>query len=248
MGNAPPQQLRLANVEGATTVIVAIPNSFEAGQAVERCRKANPSALIVARAHSDEEEQYLRGLGANVAIMGEREIGLAMLELVNPETIAAAAASPADAIAAAIAPKGIRPVRTLPREPERALSDIDEDELARAIGVPPAQEPPAVEEAADPPAAEPAPTPARAGRRSRSARRAGGGGARAGRTPAPRQRSGAGRAARCRDRRVQAAPPGDDAGDALQSGGAAAGRRGDRFHSARRQGGMMGPTRPRPAR
>src|SRR5690606_37869970 len=101
VGNAASsEQLRLANVEGATTVIVAIPNSFEAGQAVEQCRKANASALIIARAHSDEEDIYLRGLGANVAIMGEREIGLAMLDLVNPEQIAAAAASPADAIAA----------------------------------------------------------------------------------------------------------------------------------------------------
>ena len=62
-------------------------------QAVERCRKANPNALIISRAHSDEEEHYLQQLGANVAIMGEREIGLAMIGLVNPENIAAAAMS-----------------------------------------------------------------------------------------------------------------------------------------------------------
>ena len=139
VGNAAASHpLKLANIEGATTVIVAIPNAFEAGQAVDQCRRANASVLIIARAHSDEEEEHLRHLGANVTIMGEREIGIAMLELVNPDIIAAAAVSPMDAVAAAIAPKGIKPVRTLPREPERQLSDIDEDELARAIGVPPA--------------------------------------------------------------------------------------------------------------
>jgi CPA2 family monovalent cation:H+ antiporter-2 len=137
VGNAAAARpLRLANIDGATTVIVAIPNAFEAGQAVDQCRKANASALIVARAHSDEEEQHLRHLGANMAIMGEREIGMAMLELINPDTIAAAAASPLDAVAAAIAPKGTRPLRSLRREPERVLSEIDEDELARAIGAP----------------------------------------------------------------------------------------------------------------
>lgn len=128
--------LKLANVEGATTVIVAIPNSFEAGQAVEQARKANANALIVARAHSDEEQDYLSGLGANVAIMGEREIGLAMLGLVNPETIAGAAKSAHDAIEAAIVPKGTKPVRSLRREPAAPLSDIDEEALARAIGAP----------------------------------------------------------------------------------------------------------------
>lgn len=128
--------LRLANIEGANTVIVAIPNTFEAGQAVEQCRKLNASVLIVARAHSDEEEEYLRNLGANITIMGEREIGIAMLELVNPERIAAAAISPVDAVAAAIAPVGTKPVRTLRREAPRVLAAIDEDELARAIGAP----------------------------------------------------------------------------------------------------------------
>lgn len=161
VGNAAASDpLKLANIEGATTVIVAIPNAFEAGQAVDQCRRANASVLIIARAHSDEEEEHLRNLGANVTIMGEREIGVAMLELVNPDIIAAAAVSPVDAVAAAIAPKGIKPVRTLPREPERQLSEIDEDELARAIGAPPAGEPivhvepPA--ETSEPPAPEPA--------------------------------------------------------------------------------------------
>lgn len=150
--------LQLANIEGATTVIVAIPNTFEAGQAIARCRKANANALIVARAQSDEEEQYLKQRGANVAITGEREIAAAMVGLVNPETIASAARSTHDAIEAAIVPKGSPSFRTLPREPERTLTDIDEDELARAIGAPlPSAAPPAP--VAPPPAPPPTPRP-----------------------------------------------------------------------------------------
>jgi CPA2 family monovalent cation:H+ antiporter-2 len=84
VGNAATSRsLALANIEGASTLIVAIPNAFEAGQAVEQSRKLNPNLLIVARAHSDEEVSYLRDLGANEVIMGEREIGLGMLGWTN---------------------------------------------------------------------------------------------------------------------------------------------------------------------
>ncbi len=86
VGNAATSEtLTLANVEGAHTLAVAIPNAFEAGQAVEQSRKLNPRLLIIARAHSDEEVSYLRELGANEVIMGEREIGLGMLGWTNGE-------------------------------------------------------------------------------------------------------------------------------------------------------------------
>jgi CPA2 family monovalent cation:H+ antiporter-2 len=86
VGNAATSRsLALANIEAATTLIVAIPNAFEAGQAVEQSRKLNPGIMIVARAHSDEEVSYLRDLGANEVIMGEREIGLGMLGWTNGE-------------------------------------------------------------------------------------------------------------------------------------------------------------------
>ena len=74
-GNA----LVLANVANATALLIAIPNAFEAGQAVEQAHKLNPSLRIIARAHSDEEDSYLKDLGAAEVIMGEREIGLGML-------------------------------------------------------------------------------------------------------------------------------------------------------------------------
>ncbi|MGE3477099.1 MAG: YbaL family putative K(+) efflux transporter [Rhodospirillaceae bacterium] len=80
-GPRPPAELmKRARVAEATAVFVAVPNCFEAGQFVEQARAANPDLFIVARAHSDAEVDYLQRLGANVTIMGEREIGRAMVE------------------------------------------------------------------------------------------------------------------------------------------------------------------------
>ena len=80
VGNAAsPEVLALANVEGARRLVIAMRNSFEAGQAVEQCRKLNAGIDIVVRAHSHEEQEYLTRMGANTVMMGEREIGLGML-------------------------------------------------------------------------------------------------------------------------------------------------------------------------
>jgi CPA2 family monovalent cation:H+ antiporter-2 len=79
VGNgAAPASHEKANVATARQMVIAVPNSFEAGQAVEQARRANPDILIIARAHSDEAAEHLRNLGADHAIMGEREIGLGM--------------------------------------------------------------------------------------------------------------------------------------------------------------------------
>lgn len=130
-GNAAsPRVLRLANVEGARNVVIAIPNAFEAGQATEQCRKHNSSVLIVARAHSDEEEEHLLHLGANTVIMGEREIGLGMLDWVNKDHRAAAALSAADAVEAALV-GGLAPKAPIP------------EQAAAAATAPPAGAPPA---------------------------------------------------------------------------------------------------------
>ncbi len=69
-----------ARIADAKSVFVAVPIAFEAGQFVEHARSMNPDIFIVARAHSDAEVDYLQRLGANVTIMGEREIGRAMVE------------------------------------------------------------------------------------------------------------------------------------------------------------------------
>ncbi len=72
--------LKLANLSGAATIVVAIPNAFEAGQVAAQARAANPRISIVARAHSDDEIEHLEKFGADVVIMGEREIARGMVD------------------------------------------------------------------------------------------------------------------------------------------------------------------------
>jgi CPA2 family monovalent cation:H+ antiporter-2 len=80
-GNAAdPEILRAANLAAARFLLVAIPNGFEAGQIVEQGRAANPGLVIVARAHFEAELDHLRTHGADLIIMGEREIARGMLD------------------------------------------------------------------------------------------------------------------------------------------------------------------------
>jgi CPA2 family monovalent cation:H+ antiporter-2 len=58
---------------------VAIPDAFEGGQVVAQARTLNSELPIIARSHSDEETVHLKSHGATKVIMGEEEIGLAML-------------------------------------------------------------------------------------------------------------------------------------------------------------------------
>jgi monovalent cation:H+ antiporter-2, CPA2 family len=80
-GNAAqPGLLKAANLAGARWFISAIPNPFEAVNLIEQARAANPELEIIARAHSDEEVEYLTKFGANLVIMGEREIARGMTD------------------------------------------------------------------------------------------------------------------------------------------------------------------------
>jgi CPA2 family monovalent cation:H+ antiporter-2 len=84
-GNAAdPQVLASASLEHARCLFVAVPDSFEAGQVVEQAHKIRPDLKIIARAHSDAELEYLTRLGATHAVMGERELGLAMVQAAMP--------------------------------------------------------------------------------------------------------------------------------------------------------------------
>jgi CPA2 family monovalent cation:H+ antiporter-2 len=74
--------LKAANLAGARCLILAIPNAFEAGQVVQQARAANATLTIVARAHSDAEVTHLTELGADMVIMGEREIARGIIEKV----------------------------------------------------------------------------------------------------------------------------------------------------------------------
>jgi K+:H+ antiporter len=80
-GNAADNRvLGAANLRDALMLLVAIPNAFEAGQIVEQARAANPQLDIVARAHFDAEVDHLLQHGADLVVMGEREIARSMLE------------------------------------------------------------------------------------------------------------------------------------------------------------------------
>jgi CPA2 family monovalent cation:H+ antiporter-2 len=80
VGNAAdPAVLELVNLKGARLLVVAIPNTFEAGQIVQQARLANPGIDIIARAHFDSAVEHLTQHGATTVIMGEREIALAMI-------------------------------------------------------------------------------------------------------------------------------------------------------------------------
>ncbi|MDZ4865991.1 MAG: YbaL family putative K(+) efflux transporter [Alphaproteobacteria bacterium] len=74
------ETLVAAKIREAHCIFVAIPNGFEAGQIVQKAKAVNPGLTIVARAHSDDEAEHLRRLGASKIIMGERELALAMVD------------------------------------------------------------------------------------------------------------------------------------------------------------------------
>ena len=88
-GNAAdPAVLRAANLPAARRLVVAVPEAFEAGQVVEQARAANPALRIVARAHSEDAAAHLSRLGADLVVLGEREIARCVLEdmLAEPGT------------------------------------------------------------------------------------------------------------------------------------------------------------------
>ncbi len=71
--------LKSANLAAARYLLIAIPEAFEAGQIVQQARAANPGIRIIARAHSDAEVEHLKAMGADLIIMGEREIALGIV-------------------------------------------------------------------------------------------------------------------------------------------------------------------------
>jgi monovalent cation:H+ antiporter-2, CPA2 family len=82
---AEPGVLEAVNLPAARWLISAIPNPFEASDLVERARTANPSILIVARAHSEAEVSHLEGFGADHIVLGEREIAREMARRIVPD-------------------------------------------------------------------------------------------------------------------------------------------------------------------
>ncbi|MFZ5960114.1 YbaL family putative K(+) efflux transporter [Pseudomonas knackmussii] len=84
VGNAANQDvLNQANLASARWLLIAIPNGFEAGQIASQARSARADLEIIARAHFDAEVEYLEQSGANLVIMGEREIAQGMAQRVE---------------------------------------------------------------------------------------------------------------------------------------------------------------------
>ena len=80
-GNAAdPEVIEAANLPEARCLLVAIPDAFEGGQVVQQAHAINPSLPIIARAHSEEEIDYLKRHGATLVVMGEHEIAKTMLD------------------------------------------------------------------------------------------------------------------------------------------------------------------------
>lgn len=74
--------LERLNLASAKALITAIPDVFESGHLITEARKANPAITIIARAHSDADTDYLKGLGADHIVMGEEEIARGMIRAV----------------------------------------------------------------------------------------------------------------------------------------------------------------------
>ena len=84
LGNAvSPEVLADANLASARVLLVAIPQTLEAGPIIKQAREVNPGIAILARAHSDDEVAYLLKAGADATIMGESEIARSMCDSVE---------------------------------------------------------------------------------------------------------------------------------------------------------------------
>lgn len=82
MGNAAsPDVLNLARVDCARSLLLTIPNGYEAGEIVAKARALNDHMTIIVRAHYDDERTYIMERGANRVVIGEFEIARAMSSL-----------------------------------------------------------------------------------------------------------------------------------------------------------------------
>ena len=80
----PPMKImELAHLDCARWLLLTIPNGYEAGEIVASAREKCPNIEIIARAHYDDEVDYIIDRGANQVVMGEREIARAMLRLLE---------------------------------------------------------------------------------------------------------------------------------------------------------------------
>src|SRR3546814_120232 len=93
-GNALDQRtLETGGIKEASTLLIAIPEGFEAGAIFQRAQELNPDLRVIARAHSDAEVQHLERLGVPDVITGERGVAARML-ILSAESIRATTMRP----------------------------------------------------------------------------------------------------------------------------------------------------------
>lgn len=84
LGNAArADTMDLARLDCARWLLLTIPNGYEAGEIVTAARIKRPNIEIIARAHYDDEVDYITERGADQVVMGEREIANSMLTLMH---------------------------------------------------------------------------------------------------------------------------------------------------------------------
>ncbi|HEU4562056.1 MAG TPA: YbaL family putative K(+) efflux transporter [Longimicrobium sp.] len=71
-----------AHLERARLLVISAPDAFQARQMLEHARKVNPDIDTVVRTHSDEERAHLESIGVGRAVVGERELALAIVRYV----------------------------------------------------------------------------------------------------------------------------------------------------------------------
>ena len=71
LGNAANEEImELAHLDCARWLLLTIPNGYEAGEIVASAREKCPNIEIIARAHYDDEVDYIIDRGANQVVMG----------------------------------------------------------------------------------------------------------------------------------------------------------------------------------
>ncbi|ENZ0173498.1 MULTISPECIES: YbaL family putative K(+) efflux transporter [Providencia] len=73
--------ISLARIECAKTLLLTIPNGYEAGEIVATAKEMNPDITVIVRAHYDDEVSFIKERGAEHIIIGEHEIAKSMATL-----------------------------------------------------------------------------------------------------------------------------------------------------------------------
>ena len=88
--------LSLARIECAKSLLLTIPNGYEAGEIVATAKELNPALTVVVRAHYDDEVSFIKERGADHIIIGEHEIAKSITTLMCNDVAEFGCAIPED--------------------------------------------------------------------------------------------------------------------------------------------------------